>query len=76
MRKGFQKAKAKHGVNKTWDLRQIWSHFGGQYRREREGRGKERRRRRRRREKKEDKKKRYGTMSFSMDIWNFKALYG
>ena len=36
---------AKQGLNKTWDLRQIWSHFlETKNRREREGRGKERRR--------------------------------
>ena len=37
---------AKHGLNKTWDLRQIWSHFGRPNRREREGKGKENKKRR------------------------------
>ena len=53
-------------------------------RREREGRGKERRRGRGREEEEKGgrrrevqaRPKRYGTMTFSMDLWNFKALYG
>ena len=40
-------------------------------------REKKRRGRRRREEEEEgDQAKRYGTMTFSMDLWNFKALYG
>ena len=47
--------------------------------REGEKRGRERkkkrkRKRRRRRERSQDQ--RYGTMTFSMDLWNFKTLYG
>ena len=77
---------AKHGLNKTWDLRQIWSHFGRPNRREREGRGKERRRGRGR----EEEEKRRGKqgqrgmeltlgMNSSMDhmdfVWNSRKVY-
>ena len=34
MRKMLKIDLAKHGLNKTWDLRQIWSHFGRPNRRE------------------------------------------
>ena len=53
MRKMFKNAKTKHGLNKTWDLRQIWSHFRGPNRRERE-RGEEKRKE----EEEEEKKNR------------------
>ena len=67
---------AKHGLNKTWDLRQIWSHFGGPNRREREGGGKERRRGRGREEGEVRKKERSSSkikgmelLNLSMDLW-------
>ena len=58
---------SKHGLNKTWDLRQIWSHFGGPNHREREGK--------RKREKKR-KRKRRGRRWRSKKVWNLGFLYG
>ena len=74
MRKGFKKAKAKHGLNKTW-IRAFGLSFLRDQTVERErGRGKERRRGRGREEEEkreeEAKPKRYGT------TWAFKALNG
>ena len=78
---------AKHGLNKTWDLRpKIGLQIGRTVERER------REEEKREEEEEEEKKKRrrreamikkgmetefkYGIMTFSMDPWNFKALYG
>ena len=77
MRKGFKKAKAKHGLNKTW-IRAFGLSFLRDQTVERErGRGKERRRgrgreeeeKRGRRREVQAKPKRYGT------TWNSKVLY-
>ena len=77
MRKGFKKAKAKHGLNKTWIRANLVSFLRDQTV-EREGRGKERRRGRGREEEEnrgrrrevQARPKRYGT------TWAFKALNG
>ena len=48
-------------------------------RREEEKREEEKKKRRRREEEEKRSRKaklRYGTMTFSIDLWNFKALYG
>ena len=67
MRKGFKKAKAKHGLNKTW-IRAFGLSFLRDQTIEREGkrkREKKRKRKRRRREEEEDGgAQRYGTTKF------------
>ena len=72
MRKGFKKAKAKHGRNKTW-IREFGLSFLRDQTVERErGRGKERRRgrgreeeeKKKRKRKKMEEQKRYGTTKF------------
>ena len=85
MRKVLKIYLAKHGLNKTWDLRQIWSHFGRPNRREERGERKREKKRKRKRRRREEKRKarpkRYGTnlgMNSSMDhmdfVWNSRKV--
>ena len=52
---------AKHGLNKTWDLSKIWSHFWEDKTVERKIEKKRKMKRRRREEEVKPKPKRYGT---------------
>ena len=68
---------AKHGLNKTWDLRQIWSHFGGPKRGEEEEKRKREKKRKKERKRREDKRRGkegqkgmelYGILKFCMNF--------
>ena len=82
----FKNAKAKHGLNKTWDLRQNWSQIGGDQtvERERGERKREKKRKRKRRRREEKRKGRPKSMELtlgmnsSMDhmdfVWNSRKV--
>ena len=66
MRKEIKNDLAKHGLKKTWDLRQIWSHFGRP--KTWRIRGEEEKREE---EEEEEKKKRGEDEKPRSKVWNF-----
>ena len=58
---------AKHGLNKTWDLRQIWSHFG----RPKTWRRRGEEEKREEEEEEEEKKKRGEEEKPISKVWNY-----